>query len=85
MTDTPKSASTFRRSLAGVLDFLTIFFVGGYLIAKLTGDDTSGGFSLNGAPALALFGLSVFLGRLETGRRHHLAADSRRRLTLVSV
>ena len=59
MTDTPKSASTFRRSLAGVLDFLTIFFVGGYLIAKLTGDDTSGGFSLNGAPALALFGLIV--------------------------
>jgi len=45
----------WRRGLAGVLDFLTVFFIGGYLIGALTGETTSDGFHLTGLPALALF------------------------------
>ena len=49
----------WRRLFAGIFDFITIFGVGGWAIAKLTGGTTSDGFSLNGAPALALFVLIV--------------------------
>ena len=49
----------WRRGLAGFFDFLTVFFVGGYLIGKFTGENTSDGFDLTGAPALALFALIV--------------------------
>jgi protein-S-isoprenylcysteine O-methyltransferase Ste14 len=45
----------WRRGVAGILDFLTVFFVGGYVIGKFTGETTSDGFSLTGAPALVLF------------------------------
>lgn len=46
--------------VAGILDFLLIFIVGGYLIALATGGTTSGGFQLNGLPAILLFAL-IFL------------------------
>ena len=49
----------WRRLLAGILDFITIFAIGGYLIARATGGLTDNGFNLNGAPALALFALIV--------------------------
>src|SRR5262245_8031512 len=49
----------WRRGLAGLLDFLTVFFVGGYLIGVLTGNLTSEGFKLEGWPALLLFALTV--------------------------
>jgi hypothetical protein len=45
----------WRRGLAGLFDFLTVFFVGGYVIGSLTGETTKEGFSLNGLPALVLF------------------------------
>jgi hypothetical protein len=45
----------WRRGLAGFLDFLTVFFVGGYAIGSLTGETTSDGFHLTGLPAFALF------------------------------
>ena len=49
--------STFRKVAAALLDFFTVFLVGGFLIAKATGNTTADGFSLSGVPALILFGL----------------------------
>jgi hypothetical protein len=54
-----KPIPTWRKVLAGILDFITVFFVGGYIIGKLTGGITDDGFSLSGAPALILFALVV--------------------------
>lgn len=57
-SDTPSTPKPFwRRGLAGFLDFLTVFFVGGYSIAAATGETTKDGFSLHGASALVLFAL----------------------------
>ncbi len=50
-----RKVSHLRIVAAAVLDFFTIFFVGGYIIGKLTGNMTESGFSLNGMPALLLF------------------------------
>ena len=51
----------WRRGLAGIPDFLTIFLVAGYAIAALTGGSTSAGFDLTGMPALALlFAIVVY-------------------------
>ncbi|GIL00767.1 MAG: hypothetical protein BroJett030_06660 [Alphaproteobacteria bacterium] len=50
-----KPVATWRKVVAAILDFLTIFFVAGYVIALLTGNTTEGGFQLNGMPALVLF------------------------------
>jgi hypothetical protein len=49
----------WRRGLAGFFDFLTVFFVGGYVIGSLTGETTKDGFNLSGLPALALLVLIV--------------------------
>ncbi|HET7886917.1 MAG TPA: RDD family protein [Bradyrhizobium sp.] len=49
----------WRRGLAGLLDFITVFFVGGYAIGSLTGETTNNGFNLNGLPALVLLVLIV--------------------------
>ena len=45
----------WKKILAAVLDFFTVFIVGGIVIGNLTGDTTSGGFNLEGLPALVLF------------------------------
>lgn len=37
MADDIKPVSTWRKVFAGIFDFLTIFFVGGYVIGKMTG------------------------------------------------
>ena len=50
-----RKVSHVRIVAAAVLDFITVFFVGGYIIGKLTGNTTDSGFSLNGLPALVLF------------------------------
>lgn len=55
----PRPISQWRIILAAILDFFTAFFVGGYLVAVVTGDVTSKGFQLNGLPALACFALIV--------------------------
>jgi hypothetical protein len=60
MTDqlnVPARRPFWRRALAGILDFVTVFFVGGYVIGWFTGGTTQNGFSLNGLPALVLFAL----------------------------
>jgi hypothetical protein len=49
----------WRRGLAGLFDFLTVFFVGGYVIGSLTGETTKDGFNLTGLPALVLFAMIV--------------------------
>ena len=56
-TPTPPNApaSTTKRVIASILDFLTVFFSAGFVIARLTGQTTPDGFALNGGPALALF------------------------------
>jgi protein-S-isoprenylcysteine O-methyltransferase Ste14 len=55
----PAAKPFWRRGLAGFLDFLTVFFVAGYIIGSLTGNTTSEGFKLEGWPALVLFAVIV--------------------------
>ena len=52
-------AATWKRVFAAILDFLTVFFGGGWLFGKVTGETTPDGFVLSGGPALALFALIV--------------------------
>lgn len=53
------SVPTWRKVLAAILDFLTVFLVAGYAIAAATGETTDGGFSLNGLSALVLFAIVI--------------------------
>lgn len=54
--DAPSTPKPFwRRGLAGFLDFLTVFFVGGFVIGAATGETTKHGFNVHGASALVLF------------------------------
>ena len=67
---TPGQKPFWRRGLAGFLDFLTVFFVGGYVIGALTGNLSSDGFKLDGLPALLLFAviaLYFYLGWRKLG------------------
>jgi hypothetical protein len=59
LTDIVKPVATWRKLLAAVLDFLTIFFVGGYVIGYLTGNLTAEGFNLDGRSALLLFAVII--------------------------
>lgn len=61
MTDAPdaKPVSTWRKVLAAIFDFITIFFAGGYAVGYLTGSLTPDGFALEGGPALVLFAVIV--------------------------
>jgi len=58
-TTTTKFAPTWRKVTAAILDFVTIMFVGGYVIGYLTGNLTEEGFSLKGGPAFILFAVSI--------------------------
>ena len=59
MSDPARPASAPRKVFAAILDFFTIFIVGGDIIGKMTGESTDGGFNLEGGPALLLFALIV--------------------------
>lgn len=59
MADLVQPVATWRKVLAAILDFLTVFFGGGYAIGYLTGSVTSEGFKLEGMPALVLFALLI--------------------------
>jgi putative Mn2+ efflux pump MntP len=51
----PRPVSTWRKVLAGILDFATVMMIAGYAIAYVTGSTTESGFELKGGPALVLF------------------------------
>jgi len=59
MSERTTSIATWRKILAGIFDFLTVFFIGGYVIGKLTSNLTDDGFKLEGLPALVLFALVI--------------------------
>lgn len=50
---------TWQIVLAAILDFLTLFVVGGWGIARFTGNLTDSGFQLHGWPAAVLFALNI--------------------------
>ena len=58
-TQEPRPAAVWKRVVASILDFLTVFLVGGYVIGAVTGNTTSEGFQLSGWPALLLFAIIV--------------------------
>ena len=60
-------SATWKRVIAWILDFFTVFFVVGMLIAKFTGETTEGGFSLNGGSAVVLF--AIIIAYFVIGRR----------------
>jgi RDD family len=62
MSDQPNSPVIkpfWRRGLAGLLDFMTVFFVAGYIISAISGETTSQGFNLTGPPALILLAVII--------------------------
>ncbi|MGO4450894.1 hypothetical protein AB4Y96_18420 [Phyllobacterium sp. TAF24] len=60
MTDLqPRPTAHWRIILAFILDFITAFFVLGFLVATLLGGRTENGFSLNGWPALVFLALLI--------------------------
>jgi DMSO reductase anchor subunit len=59
MAEASKPIATWRRITAIILDFITVFFGGGYAIGALTGSLTADGFKLEGMPALLLLALTV--------------------------
>jgi hypothetical protein len=59
MTDVVRPVAIWRKVLATILDFLTVFFVGGYAIGYLTGNVTAEGFNLQGTPALILLAVII--------------------------
>jgi len=66
-----KKVGAARIVLAFVLDLITSFALLGYIVAKVTGNTTEGGFQLNGGPAIVLFvlviGYFVGMGRYGGG------------------
>lgn len=59
MVDVAQNVPTWRKVTAAILDFLTVFFACGYVIARWTGNITPEGFELQGGPALILFAVIV--------------------------
>jgi hypothetical protein len=54
-----KSVSTWRKVFAAILDFIFVFAIAGYGIARITGNVGENGFELKGAPAFILFAIVV--------------------------
>ena len=67
MAEPTVAAPTWKRILAPILDWVTVFSVGGYLIGATTGGLEPGGFDLQGWPALLL--LVVVIAYFYIGRR----------------
>ena len=61
-------ASVTKRVIASILDFFTVFILGGMAIGWATGNIKDGGFDLSGIPAVILFALIVVY--FYVGRRH---------------
>lgn len=54
-----KPVATWRKVVAAILDFVFVFFAGGYVIAYLTGSLTEEGFNLQGGSAFILFAVVI--------------------------
>jgi hypothetical protein len=72
MSDTTviERAPVWKRVVASILDFFTMFFVFGWIIGHFTGNTTDEGFKLDGGPAVLLFVVLVayfFIGRRYAG------------------
>ncbi len=72
MSDTTviERAPVWKRVVASILDFFTMFFVFGWIIGHFTGNTTDEGFKLDGGPAILLFVVLVayfFIGRRYAG------------------
>lgn len=50
-------AAAWKRVTATLLDGLTVFLAGGYIVGTATGNIVDGGFKLEGQPAMLLFAL----------------------------
>ena len=50
---------TWKAVFAAICDFFLAFALGGYVVAKLTGNTHQYGFKLEGWPALVLFALII--------------------------
>ena len=70
-------APSWKRVLAAILDFFTVFFAVGWSIGRVTGNTTDSGFKLEGGPALVLFaaGRRLFCHRPSLRRGHALGSD----------
>ncbi|RDV00626.1 hypothetical protein [Trinickia dinghuensis] len=55
----PRKARKLRVFFASIFDFVTIFWIAGYVISGLMGGRTDGGFSLKGTSALILFAVVI--------------------------
>ncbi|MGV3634815.1 MAG: hypothetical protein ACO1NY_10745 [Pseudorhodoplanes sp.] len=64
----PVRAPTWKRVVASILDFFTVFYLGGLAIGYVSGDATGASFQLSGVPALILFALIAVY--FYAGRRH---------------
>jgi hypothetical protein len=67
MAEPVAAAPMWKRVLAPILDWVTVFSVGGYLIGAASGGLEPGGFDLQGWPALLL--LAVVIAYFYVGRR----------------
>ena len=70
MAEPVASAPLWKRIVAPILDYITVFSVGGYLIGSATGSLEPAGFELYGWPAALLFALVVayfYVGRRVAG------------------
>jgi hypothetical protein len=67
MAEPAAAAPVWKRVIAPILDWITAFAVGGYLIAAATGGLEPGGFDLKGWPALLL--LAIVIAYFYVGRR----------------
>ncbi|MDP2412094.1 MAG: hypothetical protein Q8M26_17660 [Pseudolabrys sp.] len=54
-----KPVSTWRKVVAGLLDFFFVFAIAGYAIARMTGNVSDDGFELRGGPAFILFAIVI--------------------------
>jgi hypothetical protein len=54
-----KTVSTWRKVFAAILDFISVFAIAGYGIARVTGNVDEKGFELTGAPAFILFAIVI--------------------------
>lgn len=58
-TNAGQAPASWRIILAFLLDFITAFFVFGFLVGKLSGGITPDGFQLQGFAAVVFFGLII--------------------------